>query len=123
MLLNRRDFLMHAASTSTLLALGTGCARGRPRRDWPPTPFLQGNYAPVHEEITADHLRVIGTLPPEMDGMYVRNGPNPQFPPIKSYHWFEGDGMLHGVLVRIPARVPYGFHGAWIAGDTLEKQG
>lgn len=25
--------------------------------------------------------------------------------------------------MRIPARVLYGFHGAWIAGDTLEKQG
>jgi carotenoid cleavage dioxygenase len=25
--------------------------------------------------------------------------------------------------VRIPARVPNGFHGAWIAGDMLGKQG
>jgi carotenoid cleavage dioxygenase-like enzyme len=25
--------------------------------------------------------------------------------------------------VRIPARVPYGFHGAWIAGDMLWNQG
>ncbi|MGH8072304.1 MAG: carotenoid oxygenase family protein [Candidatus Entotheonellia bacterium] len=100
MLLNRRDFLMHTASTSAVLALSTGCAAWRPRTDWLANPFLQGNFAPVHEEITADHLTVIGTLPQEMDGMYVRNGPNPQFPPIKSYHWFEGDGMLHGVQVQ-----------------------
>jgi len=26
----------------------------------------------------------------------VRNGPNPQFPRGR-YHWFDGDGMLHGV--------------------------
>jgi carotenoid cleavage dioxygenase len=32
--------------------------------------------------------------------MYVRNGPNPQFPPQGGYHWFEGDGMLHGVRLR-----------------------
>ncbi|MBI3328483.1 MAG: carotenoid oxygenase family protein [Nitrospinae bacterium] len=98
--MNRRDFLIHVASTSTVLALGTSCSGWRPRTDWPANLFLQGNFAPVQEEITADHLTVIGTLPPEMDGMYVRNGPNPQFPPIKSYHWFEGDGMLHGVRVQ-----------------------
>jgi carotenoid cleavage dioxygenase-like enzyme len=63
-------------------------------------PFLQGNFAPVREEVTADDLTVIGKLPPEMDGMFVRNGPNPQFPPIKNYHVFEGDGMLHGVRIR-----------------------
>jgi carotenoid cleavage dioxygenase-like enzyme len=63
-------------------------------------PFLRGNFAPVHEEVTVENLTVIGKLPPEMDGMFVRNGPNPQFPPIKNYHWFEGDGMLHGVRIR-----------------------
>ena len=63
-------------------------------------PFLQGNFAPVREEVTADDLTVVGNLPPEMDGMFVRNGPNPQFPPIKNYHVFEGDGMLHGVRIR-----------------------
>lgn len=65
-----------------------------------PNPFLQGNFAPVREEVTADNLTVIGKLPPEMDGMFVRNGPNPQFPPLRNYHWFEGDGMLHGVRIR-----------------------
>ena len=64
------------------------------------SPFLQGNFAPVREEVTADGLTVVGELPPELDGMFVRNGPNPQFPPIKHYHLFEGDGMLHGVRIR-----------------------
>ena len=63
-------------------------------------PFLQGNFAPVREEVTADDLTVVGELPPELDGMFVRNGPNPQFPPIKNHHVFEGDGMLHGVRIR-----------------------
>ncbi|MBV9928536.1 MAG: carotenoid oxygenase family protein [Acidobacteria bacterium] len=62
-------------------------------------PFLRGNFAPVCEEVTADDLTVVGELPPELDGMFVRNGPNPQFPPVKHYHVFEGDGMLHGVRV------------------------
>jgi carotenoid cleavage dioxygenase-like enzyme len=81
MRMSRRDFLASdAASTAN--------------------PFLQGNFAPVREEVTVDGLTVVGELPREMDGMFVRNGPNPQFTPIKSHHWFEGDGMLHGVRIR-----------------------
>jgi carotenoid cleavage dioxygenase-like enzyme len=63
-------------------------------------PYLDGNFAPVHQEITADTLQVIGELPPELSGMFVRNGPNPQWSPIGQYHWFDGDGMLHGVRIN-----------------------
>jgi carotenoid cleavage dioxygenase len=63
-------------------------------------PFLEGNFAPIHQEITADELKVIGDLPSDLSGMFVRNGPNPQFPPIGQYHWFDGDGMLHGVRIK-----------------------
>lgn len=63
-------------------------------------PYLEGNFAPVRQEITADALRVIGELPPDLSGLFVRNGPNPQFSPIGYYHWFDGDGMLHGVQIR-----------------------
>ncbi|AFZ19522.1 carotenoid oxygenase family protein [Allocoleopsis franciscana] len=62
-------------------------------------PFLEGNFAPIRNEITADSLTVIGQLPLDLSGMFVRNGPNPQFPPIGQYHWFDGDGMLHGVQI------------------------
>src|SRR5439155_24692448 len=68
--------------------------------EWADNPFLKNEFAPVHEEVTADKLKVVGTLPKELDGMYVRNGPNPQFPPRNNYHWFDGDGMLHGVRLR-----------------------
>ena len=63
-------------------------------------PYLDGNFAPVREEIAADAIKAIGQLPPDLSGMFVRNGPNPQFPPIGNYHWFDGDGMLHGVRIR-----------------------
>jgi len=29
--------------------------------------------------------------------MFLRNGSNPQWLPKGQYHWFDGDGMLHGV--------------------------
>ncbi len=63
-------------------------------------PYLDGNFAPVHKEITTDTLKVIGELPSDLSGMFVRNGPNPQWKPIGKYHWFDGDGMLHGVRIN-----------------------
>jgi len=63
-------------------------------------PFLSGNFGPVRTEIEQEDLDVIGELPSNLSGMFVRNGPNPQFPPIGEYHWFDGDGMLHGVQLE-----------------------
>lgn len=63
-------------------------------------PYLSDNFAPVGQEITAENLRVIGELPPDLNGMFIRNGPNPQFTPRGDYHWFDGDGMLHGVQIQ-----------------------
>ena len=64
-------------------------------------PYLQGNYGPVHEEVTATQLNVTGTIPEELCGRYLRNGPNPVTPPDPGgYHWFTGDGMVHGIRLR-----------------------
>ncbi|GAB1540495.1 carotenoid oxygenase family protein [Scytonema sp. NUACC21] len=62
-------------------------------------PFLSDNFAPVKEEITANNLQVKGKLPEDISGMFLRNGPNPQWAPIGQYHWLDGDGMLHGVRI------------------------
>ncbi|MDP3275663.1 MAG: carotenoid oxygenase family protein [Deltaproteobacteria bacterium] len=59
--------------------------------------FLLGNFAPVRDERHDTDLEVWGTLPAELEGVFVRNGPNPQFDPLVDYHWFAGDGMLHAV--------------------------
>jgi len=64
------------------------------------SPYLEGNFAPVREEVEAENLPVIGELPAGLEGMFVRTGPNPQFDVIKGYHWFGGDGMLHGVRIK-----------------------
>jgi carotenoid cleavage dioxygenase len=57
--------------------------------------WLRGDFAPVPRETEAFDLKVEGTLPPELSGLYVRNGSNPK--PGFSPHWFLGDGMVHGV--------------------------
>ena len=63
-------------------------------------PYLEGNYAPVTEEITATDLQVTGKLPDELNGRYLRAGPNPLNPADKDHHWFVGDGMIHGIRLR-----------------------
>ncbi len=63
--------------------------------------YLSGNYAPITEEVTAFDLPVIGELPAELNGRYLRNGPNPMgdVDPA-THHWFMGDGMIHGIRLR-----------------------
>ncbi|KAL7423941.1 hypothetical protein Q5752_001526 [Cryptotrichosporon argae] len=65
-------------------------------------PFLRGNFAPVEDEHVAVTCTVVhGAIPRALHGgQYIRNGGNPVHPPEagRHYHWFDGDGMLHGVL-------------------------
>ncbi len=62
-------------------------------------PFhLQGNFAPVKDELTTTDLEVVGSIPPELSGLYVRNGANPASG--ESEHWFMGNGMVHGVKLE-----------------------
>ena len=64
-------------------------------------PYLEGNFAPVLEEVTATELAVTGHVPEALFGRYLRNGPNPVSAPEPStYHWFTGDGMVHGIRLR-----------------------
>lgn len=59
---------------------------------------VRGNWKPMHEEITSADMRIEGTIPSDLDGMYVRTGPNPASG--DSPHWFFGDGMLHGIRIQ-----------------------
>jgi carotenoid cleavage dioxygenase-like enzyme len=61
-------------------------------------PYLSGVFAPVDDEIDAADLPVVGKIPGDLRGVYLRNGPNPKFPPLGSYTYpLDGDGMIHGV--------------------------
>ena len=64
-------------------------------------PYLADFLAPVPTEVTATDLPVTGHIPEHLDGRYLRNGPNPaaEVDPAV-YHWFSGDGMVHGVALR-----------------------
>lgn len=62
---------------------------------------MQGNFAPVREELTTFDLPVTGQIPAELEGRLLRNGPNPvDSPSMEGHHWFLGDGMVHGIRLR-----------------------
>ncbi|MEV2211450.1 carotenoid oxygenase family protein [Streptomyces sp. NPDC050997] len=79
--------------------------------------YLRGRFAPVPEEHTATDLTVRGSLPPELDGRYLRNGPNP-LPGEDEGHWFTGPGMLHGIRLR-GGRAEW-YRNRWVRTRELE---
>ena len=78
--------------------------------------FQRGNYAPVADELTEFDLTVEGSIPPELDGWYLRNGPNPRKP---AGHWFSGDGMIHGVRLENGRAAWY--RNRWVRTDSFEN--
>jgi carotenoid cleavage dioxygenase len=80
-------------------------------------PFhLAGNYAPVRSESTVTELAFEGTIPAQLAGCYVRNGPNPR-PGGATGHWFYGDGMVHGVAIADGR--PQWYRSRWIRTATF----
>ena len=79
-------------------------------------PFMKGNYAPVADELTAFDLPVEGAIPGELNGWYLRNGPNPR---ETSGHWFTGDGMVHGVRLQNGRAAWY--RNRWVRTDSFDK--
>ncbi|XP_010241260.1 PREDICTED: carotenoid 9,10(9',10')-cleavage dioxygenase 1-like [Nelumbo nucifera] len=63
-------------------------------------PFLTGNFAPVDETPPCKNLPVKGCLPECLNGEFVKVGPNSKFAPMAGYHWFDGDGMVHGLRIK-----------------------
>lgn len=95
--------------------------RAKGPADSTPNPYLMGTFAPVETESTAEDLVVKGHIPENLNGMLARIGPNPFTFPKKpsSYHWFLGDGMVHGV--RIADGKALWYRSRWLATDPVTK--
>jgi carotenoid cleavage dioxygenase-like enzyme len=78
--------------------------------------FQRDNYAPVTDELTEFDLPVQGAIPAELDGWYLRNGPNPR---QATAHWFTGDGMIHGV--RIEGGRAAWYRNRWVRTDSFKE--
>lgn len=82
--------------------------------------YLEGAFAPLSEEFTLTDLEVTGCIPDYLDGRYLRNGPNPigEIDP-ELYHWFIGDGMVHGIRIR-GGRAEW-YRNRWVRGPLAAK--
>lgn len=82
-------------------------------------PYLSGPFAPVFEEVTLENLDVIGVIPADLNGIYLRNGPNPRFAPPGRYHAFDGDGMLHAAQF---AQGKLTYRNRWVRTDAWQVE-
>ncbi|MFI6252395.1 carotenoid oxygenase family protein [Streptomyces sp. NPDC051016] len=100
----RRTVLRGAAGIAAASALTGAATRPAAAAAEPAErlhPFLEGAFAPVTEELTAFDLPVTGRIPHELNGRYLRNGPNVLgLEDPRAHHWMLGDGMVHGVRLR-----------------------
>ena len=128
----RRNVLRGAAAVAAAGRTGRhGSGRGRPglrrrraRRRRRHFPFLEGAFKPVTEELTAFDLPVTGRIPRELNGRYLRNGPNvagpggPARPPLDARR-------RHGArraAARGPRRVVPQPLGALLAGGEEARR-
>ena len=67
-------------------------------------PYLGGAWRPTFNEWNAafatGDAEVVGTIPTDIAGVYVRSGENQIHQPIGRYHPFDGDGLLHSVSFK-----------------------
>ncbi|MGH9172398.1 MAG: carotenoid oxygenase family protein [Acidimicrobiales bacterium] len=78
--------------------------------------YLTGAFAPVYKELTAFDLPVEGEIPAAIDGLLVRNGPNPIEADPATYHWFVGNGMLHGI--ELSGGRARSYRNRWVRTDS-----
>ncbi|MGB5265528.1 MAG: carotenoid oxygenase family protein [Polyangiales bacterium] len=79
--------------------------------------WLQGNFAPVFDQVEATDLEVRGSIPSALEGRYIRNGSNPI--DGNSGHWFFGDGMLHSVRLSKGRAISY--RNRWVQTGLLDR--
>jgi len=82
-------------------------------------PFLSAIHAPLARESSIDDPEVTGTIPPGLDGRYLRMGPNPIAPDSRGHHWFVGDGIVHGV--RLEGGRARWYRSRWIRSESVAR--
>lgn len=109
-MLRNEDTLKIASSQVEVSVSAIALApRTRSRRD---------NWRPVATEVTEVDLMVTGRLPAELDGCFVRIGPNPMGG-VRPPHALVGDGMVHGVRLRDGRALWY--RNRWIRTDRATR--
>ncbi|MQY21695.1 carotenoid oxygenase family protein [Nocardia macrotermitis] len=84
------------------------------------TPFI-GGFTPATEEITAFDLEVTGRIPAELNGRFLRNGPNPlSLDDPRAGHLLTSEGMVHGLRLR-DGRAEW-YRNRWVRSADVARQ-
>ena len=83
-------------------------------------PALSGAFEPVFDERDDTDLKVEGEIPRGLRGVFMRNGPNPQYKPDDHYAYpFDGTGMVHAIYIeRGRAR----YRNRWVMTNEMEQE-
>jgi carotenoid cleavage dioxygenase len=112
------ETLIRSSITKGVEALAAFNRRRLPRMEGA-HPFLTGIHQPMTEELELLDLSVTGTIPAALDGRYLRIGPNPVEADPAAYHWFIGDGMVHGLSLR--DRRALWYRNRWIRSNAVAE--
>ncbi|WGJ92444.1 carotenoid oxygenase family protein [Achromobacter mucicolens] len=83
-------------------------------------PALTRAFAPVFDERDDANLPIEGDLPAGLSGVFMRNGPNPQFEPGPGYAYpYDGTGMIHALYLE-SGRARY--RNRWVLTAELQEE-
>jgi carotenoid cleavage dioxygenase-like enzyme len=83
-------------------------------------PALRGAFEPVFDERDDTDLKVEGEIPRGLWGVFMRNGPNPQYKPDDHYAYpFDGTGMVHAIYIE-NGRARY--RNRWVMTKEVEQE-
>jgi 8'-apo-carotenoid 13,14-cleaving dioxygenase len=109
----RRRHLLKGSLTLPFMPLSLTACSGNGGAE---NPYLTANFAAVPTETTATNLQVTGSIPKDLNGRFLRNGPNPGADVnADKYHWFTGRGMVHGI--RLNEGQAQWYHSRFVGGS------
>lgn len=82
--------------------------------------WVQGAYAPVEKEVDCVDLEIEGAIPPELNGMLARIGPNPIGDVPEDHQLFLGDGMIHSLTLANGRAVSY--RNRWVRTEPVSRK-
>jgi carotenoid cleavage dioxygenase-like enzyme len=64
--------------------------------------MLNGNFLPIEKEQNYEFVEVTqGKVPTDINGVYLRNGPNAKYHADNGRaHFFDGDAMIHALRIK-----------------------
>ena len=81
--------------------------------------YLQNNFSPVLEEKTINIVHNNELFNKMSNSFFGQIGSNPKHVENEDYHWFDGDGMIHGLFINQSLLT---YQNRWIRTKRLEVE-